>query len=402
MPGTERRAGSRGPAPRNRLLVPGIAAAGVLLITIGLVVSLSGGGGNGKNTTGTAESSTLGRADVRPSAATATSAAATVSPTPSPAPADACVTGKRLAAQAPTAVWITVAGVRRGYLLAVPAAVRTASSLPVIVNFHGYHQNAGAQESYTHLSVSGTAAGYIVMTPLGVNGQWNFVRRAAVGPDDVTFITQALDGLASQTCVNKARVFLTGLSDGADMAVALACADPSRFAAVVPVAASVVPASCGASPPSLLEIHGTSDPVVPYTGGGADRPAPFQGTRPQAAKDRTARYASYAGCGGGASWRASEVGTRLLGYAGCASGVDVGLLAVTGGGHTWPGAAPQPSLGATATSFSANQLMLTYFQFHPRAGVTQPTAASPTPSVAPAAGSNLLGGVAGSLAGGSG
>ncbi len=400
MPGTERRAGARTPSPRNPLLVPVIAVVGILLITTGLIVSFSGGGGGDKNTTGTAQASTLGRAAPRPSAATA--APVTAAPTPSAAPADACVSGKRLAAQAPTAVWLTVAGVRRGYLLAVPAAVKTASSLPVIVNFHGYHQDAGQQESYTHLSASGTAAGYLVMTPLGVNGQWNFVRRPAVGPDDVTFITRALDGLATQTCVSRARVFLTGMSDGADMAVALACADPSRFAAVVPVAASVVPASCGASPPSLLEIHGTSDPVVPYAGGGADRPAPFQGTRPQAARDRTARYASYAGCRGTAAWRDSVAGTRLLGYAGCPTGVDVGLLAVTGGGHTWPGAAPQPSLGATSTSFSANQLMLTYFQYHPRAGVTQPTAGPPTPSAAPAAGSNLLGGVAGSLASGTG
>jgi polyhydroxybutyrate depolymerase len=405
VPGAERRAGRRGPNSRNRFVVPGIAAAGVLLIVVGLVVSLSSGGGGG-NTSGTAESSALGKvgggASSRAAAPASKAAVApTPTPTPSPTPVDACVSGKRLAA-GNSVQWIKVAGVSRGYLLAVPAAVKTAAALPVIVNFHGYDQTAIAQENYTHLAVSGIQSGYIVVTPLGVKNRWNFVRRAAVGPDDVTFITQALDGLAGQTCTDKNRIFLTGMSDGADMAVALACAQPARFAAVVPVAASVIPASCGTSPPSLLEIHGTADPVVPYAGGGSDRPPPFQGTQPQAAEARTARYASYAGCSAASSWRTSAQGTRLLGFSGCPANIDVGLLAVQGGGHTWPGAAPQPNLGPTATNFSANEVMLAFFEGHPRVGAS----GSPTATVAPAAtptgggGSNLLGGLAGTLSGG--
>lgn len=375
MPGVERRT-TRGPAPRNRLLVPLVAVAGVALIAIGLVASLSGGGGGGGGgTTGASQASTLGKGMVGSSATPHAGATSPSAPAATPALTDACTSGKKLTPGG-ASKWITVQGVARGYLLAIPDAVRTSRALPVIVNFHGFNETAIAQENYTHLSLAGTKAGYVVITPLGAKNRWNFVRRAAVGPDDVAFITTALDTVASQTCIDKTRVFLAGMSDGADMAVALACAQPDRFAAVVPVAASVLPATCGKSPPSMLEIHGTADPVVPYAGGGGDRPPPFQGTEAQPAERRLRGYAADMGCGSGPVTRSSAVDTRLLTWTGCPGNKDVGLLAVDGGGHTWPGATPRPNLGKTTTSFNANTVILAFFKGHPRTAAAAPAPAA--------------------------
>lgn len=398
MPGGERRARRRVRTP-NRLTLPLTASAGALLILIAGIVSLTGGKGGGTSS-GPSVSSAMGLAAPRAASAgaSATVAPAVTRPPASPAPVSGCVSGQRIAA-GDTNQTISSGGVGRSYLLAVPAPAKGVTALPVIVNFHGFDESALTQENYTHLAEDGTKAGYIVVTPLGAHNRWNFVRRAAVGPDDVAFISALLTDLSVRTCVDTNRVFATGMSDGADMAVTLGCALPTRIAAVVAVAASVTPASCGPSPPSMLEIHGTADPVVPYAGGGGDRPAPFQGTTAQPVEARLATYATRAGCTGAGTWQPSVTGTRLLRWSGCPGTIDVGLLAVTGGGHTWPGAAPRPNLGPTATTFSANEVIITFFGSHAKAATTATTATA-TPAVAPsAAPSAAWGSSAGSLTG---
>jgi polyhydroxybutyrate depolymerase len=47
-------------------------------------------------------------------------------------------------------------------------------------------------------------------------------------------------------------------------------------------------------------------------------------------------------------------------YEGC----DVTLCTVDGGGHTWPGGLPVPTLGATTTDISATDAMWTFFSAH--------------------------------------
>ena len=49
-----------------------------------------------------------------------------------------------------------------------------------------------------------------------------------------------------------------------------------------------------------------------------------------------------------------------------ASGAEVILFAIQGGGHTWPGRPwPIPWLGKTTRNLSANDLMWEFFQRHP-------------------------------------
>lgn len=234
-----------------------------------------------------------------------------------------------------------------------------------MLSFHGFRRNAPSHDAYTGLGAAGTRAGYLVVTPQGVHDQWNFVRRPAVGPDDVAFVSDLLDAVSARLCVDPRRVFATGISDGADMANALACALPDRVAAVAPVAASVLPEGCAKPAPSMLEIHGTADRIVPYLGGGPDRPPPFQGTRAQPAEQRLARWAALVGCRGGPTWTGVTGSVRFLRWA-CGLGRDVGLLAVAAGGHTWPGAAPDPALGPTTGEISANRVILLFFKGHPQ------------------------------------
>jgi polyhydroxybutyrate depolymerase len=255
-------------------------------------------------------------------------------------------------------------GIRRTYRLELPPAYDRRRRLPLVLAFHGFQRSADDLAAYTRLELSGARRGVIVATPDGVQRQWNFVRRSAVGPDDVAFAADLVHRLERTACADPARVFAAGYSDGGDMADTLACALPDTFAAIAAVAPSVSPAPCAAGA-SVLEIHGTADPVVPYDGGGGDRPPPFQGTEAQPVSRRLAAWAALNGCSGPPSRRAPAPGILRSAWH-CPHGSAIALLTVAGGGHTWPGAAPDPALGATSTAISANDVILDFFAAHPR------------------------------------
>src|SRR3546814_2273238 len=51
-------------------------------------------------------------------------------------------------------------------------------------------------------------------------------------PDDVAYLTAALDWLAAQGCADDARAYVTGLSGGGRMTSWLGCVAADRFAAI--------------------------------------------------------------------------------------------------------------------------------------------------------------------------
>ena len=53
-------------------------------------------------------------------------------------------------------------------------------------------------------------------------------------------------------------------------------------------------------------------------------------------------------------------------YRNCGVGTAVVLYTVTDGGHTWPGAADVPDAGITTHEIDASDLILEFFETHPR------------------------------------
>jgi polyhydroxybutyrate depolymerase len=246
-------------------------------------------------------------------------------------------------------------GVRRTYLLEVPRSV-PGRRLPLVLDLHGYDESAAEQDAYTGLSAAAARRGVYVVTPDGYQHRWNFVRRPAVGPDDVRFLTTLLSALTSVVCYDPHDVVVTGFSDGADMANVLGCARPGRLAAVFAVAPSIVPRPCRRTPPTMIEVHGTADPVVPFAGGGGDRPFPFQGTEAVAAATRMNVWARLNSCSTPVSSMVAA-GVSMTRWH-CPRGRIVALYAIDGGGHTWPGASPRPEFGATNEAVSATRAVL--------------------------------------------
>ena len=263
-------------------------------------------------------------------------------PAPSGRPCSAVVSGR-----------YQVAG--RSYLLSVPA--RDGAPAQLVVDLHGYQQDAAAQERYTGFAAYAAGRGVTVATPEGQSGGvWNFPRSPALG-DDVAFLRQVVADAGRWLC-GAGRVGAVGWSDGADMAATVGCAGIA--AAVAGVAMSVFPSGPCPSPPPVLEIHGTADPFVPYAGGGGSRSGAFTGTEAQAVESRLARWAADAGCAEPPRTAPVAADVQRLTWGRCAV-----LYRVSGGGHTWPGhVGPPPvaGLGATTGSIDANRLIVDFLQ----------------------------------------
>jgi polyhydroxybutyrate depolymerase len=227
---------------------------------------------------------------------------------------------------------------------------------PVIFDFHGGNQSAAEEYAYTGLAAAGARAGFIVVTPNGTGGLWNFPTTEAL-PNDVDFTQRIASILAFAGCSN-GKLYTAGISDGADMAVTAACRIP-EVRAVFAVAPSITPrGNCSKKP--YVEVHGTADPVVPYTGSASGS---FADTPSQPVGYRLPFWT--AGCSGPSSGRAPAPGTTVSDWR-CPDGRTVELNKVSGGGHTWPGAIgnePVGGLGPRAP-WSAAAVALAFFASH--------------------------------------
>jgi polyhydroxybutyrate depolymerase len=225
---------------------------------------------------------------------------------------------------------------------------------PVVFDFHGGNQSAAQEHGYTGLGPIGSGQGYIVITPQGTHGLWNFPGTEAGLPDDVTFIQTIAANLVFAGCSN-GKLYTAGISDGADMAITAACRI-KEVRAVFAVAPSITPRGA-CTKKSFIEVHGTADPIVPYTGSAAGS---FADTPSQPVDSRIAFWDK--GCSAASVGQSPGAGTAVKVWS-CPNGRTVELDTVSGGGHTWPGALgnePAAGLGARA-SWSADAWALKFF-----------------------------------------
>jgi polyhydroxybutyrate depolymerase len=258
---------------------------------------------------------------------------------------------------------LTSGGLERQYLLHVPTSYTGDDATPLVVNLHGHGSNAGEQAIYSGLLVKAEEKGFIVVTPQGTGPEphFNFTTVEAGAPNDVAFISDLLDTLESELCVDPSRVYAAGISNGAAMSVTLACFLSNRIAAIAPVAGLFFFPGCPSiRPVPVIAFHGTDDKIVPFEGG------PVGDLRALPVEDSLQQWAEHDECTSGPQDERVSDHVRLRRYDDCAEGATVELYAVEGGGHTWPGASIDLPLGATNHEISATDLMWAFFEAHPK------------------------------------
>jgi len=216
---------------------------------------------------------------------------------------------------------LPVDGVTRAYRLHAPAALDPGRPAPLVVVLHGAMGNAARVETRYHWNPLSDRDGFFVVYPQGSLDQWNAVLDSRVD-DDVRYLTALLDHLEGSFPIDRTRVYVAGMSNGAAMAYRIGCALSDRVAAIASVEGSS-PGCQPSQPVSMVVVHGLADQTVTFAG---------------AQRSLTA-WRGYDGCPADAQVQTDGPVTHST-WAPCAAGTTVELYTVDGGGHEWPGSSP--------------------------------------------------------------
>ena len=155
--------------------------------------------------------------------------------------------------------------------------------------------------------------------------------------DEMAFVAAVLDDLPAVVAIDRSRVYATGISNGGMMAYRVACAFADRIVAIAVVAGEMTSSDeCRpARPVSVLVIHGRADRNLPFDGGIGERA--ISGVREVASVGSAIDFwRRHDGCAEEPTSEQSGALQRTR-YAPCSGGSEVELVAIEGGGHSWPG-----------------------------------------------------------------
>ncbi len=280
-------------------------------------------------------------------------------------------------------ITLTSGGLQRVVVVYVPDAYDGRHQLPLVLTLDGSQSDAVAQLQSSELPANAERHHFIVASPQGYlpaapGYRWNVpgvTLPAGQPPNDEQFLSDVIDYLRANLCVDATRIYGTGYSGGGRMISQYACDVPKRLAAIAPVAGVRAgypitgsdgpmpdPATCAPERPvPVITFAGTADPVNPYAGGGA----PYW---QYGIDDALARWADINGCRRGPQTKTITEHVDRIRYTACRRGAEVVLYRVEGGGHTWPGAEAivplVPILGPVTFDIEANDLILRFFQQH--------------------------------------
>ncbi len=241
----------------------------------------------------------------------------------------------------------------RQYKVHVPPTYDPKVPTPLVFCIHGLAQNAvmfcvtGAA-----MDEKSDAAGFILVMPNGYQSSWNAGTCCGGASneklDDVALFRAIFAQVDTHLNVDHRRVYATGLSNGGYMSYRLACDASDLFAAVAPGAGAIGINSIGGGtnptsdftscdpkePVSVLDMHGTSDPLISYS---LQAPSLSLISGEDGCGTMTAPAASPKSAGD----------TTCVSYSGCPAGIEVIGCSVSGGGHCWFGS-PDCGTGAGA------------------------------------------------------
>lgn len=279
------------------------------------------------------------------------------------------------------------AGLERTYRIHVPPSYDKTRPMPLVIALHG---GGGTGEKMEKLSLGGfntlsDKEGFVVVYPDGIKRHWNDGRSAEEtgwqahkeNIDDVGLMSALIDYFIKELNIDKGRVYVTGISNGALMSYRLACELTGKIAAIAPVAGTMAnnlyPHCSPSRAISLLAIHGTKDPLAPWEGGLRGFAGKKLG-RALSVADTFKYWKTHNRCPSASVItyepdKNPQDGTKVRRevYSGCKDGTEVILYAIEGGGHTWPNGyqyLPELLVGKTSKDIDANEVIWNFFKTH--------------------------------------
>ena len=165
-------------------------------------------------------------------------------------------------------------GMNREYILYVPNSYDGTSSIPLLLNFHGFGGSASQFMQEADMRSLAEADTFILVYPQGScldgSSHWNPCPTGGDNKstaDDVGFVESMIGEISSQYTIDMERIYAAGYSNGGMMAYGLANYKSDLIAAVASVSGTMLNCIGPTSHPMpVIHLHGTSDGVVSYNG----------------------------------------------------------------------------------------------------------------------------------------
>jgi polyhydroxybutyrate depolymerase len=267
-------------------------------------------------------------------------------------------------------------GLTRLYRMHVPEGYVATNPAALLLAFHGGggDMNYQATDKYYGLIAKSDATQTIVIFPNGYSqfksgrfATWN--AGACCGEardqnvDDVGFVRKVIANASTQLNIDRARIYATGMSNGAMMAYRLACEMPDTFSAIAAVAGTDNTLSCAPGKPvSILHIHARNDDHVLYNGGAGPKSSDVAKITHYTSVPATiAKWVKRNSCDPAAQRVLEVPGAFCEKYAPCAGNVALQLCVTDEGGHSWPGGSKVRGSAPTSQAISANDVMWDFF-----------------------------------------
>jgi polyhydroxybutyrate depolymerase len=264
-------------------------------------------------------------------------------------------------------------GLLRSMYVHVPESYDPSVPTQLVLNFHGFTMNDDKEAWLTGMNDYADQRGFIVVYPQGVFDSWNGGDCCGDawtgGVDDVAFTRDILAQVQQTYCIDPARIFAAGFSNGGFLTFRLACEMADTFAAIgnVEAAMGMDPEDCHPSRPvPVYAVHGTGDIIVPYDGGTPIvDPLQLGPLHFRSFPDTIAIWRAKDGCTSSPAAGYAN-GDASCDVSACAAGSEVVSCTIDGGGHQWPGG---PSLtfllGHVSQDLDSTGQILAFFDKHP-------------------------------------
>jgi len=258
-------------------------------------------------------------------------------------------------------------GIARNYQIFVPSNYDPLTPVPLVLNYHGLGSDAFEQRYYSLFDAVAEDSTFIVVYPNGISKAWNSGIVAQSTADDVGFTEALIDKVSTDYSINPRRIYATGMSNGGIMVYRLACELEHKITAIASVTGVIAPThvnNCQNNRPvPVMQIHGTTDPIVDYNG----LPGFFLGA--EASVDF---WVNRNNCDpSGVTTSVLDINVLDLCtaertvYSSCDNATEAILYKITNGGHTWPDASVNiPTNGNTNRDFNATREIWDFFSRH--------------------------------------
>jgi polyhydroxybutyrate depolymerase len=272
----------------------------------------------------------------------------------------------------------------RSYTVCLPSTIDRAASSPLVIMLHGGGSSSSmvlqkydwADKAYRGKFILALPDACLPFpekpasfrhNPRAWNDGSGYGYAAEQNIDDTGFIGAMIEEIISSFGVDPARIFVSGFSNGASMAMRAGLELSGKIAAIGPVSGHLWLRNASPSRPvPMIYIIGGQDPVNPLGGGYSVLPWGKRILKPPV-RETIDLWLKLNGCDHKPELKAAENGVKITKY-GLSFGCELLYYEVEGLGHVWPGGVeelPRNLTGPRCDRLNATDAIWEFFKAHP-------------------------------------